>query len=65
MNHSSNYSVTKARIKQVLPVSSFAEHALAVAHAYSKKEYPKKHMTLSHLNNFAIISLSFKFYSVL
>lgn len=35
--------------KQVLPVSSFAEHALAVAHAYSKKEYQKAHDTVNSL----------------
>lgn len=39
MNHLSNYSATRPEPKQILPVSSFAEHALAVAHAYSKKEY--------------------------
>lgn len=35
--------------KQVLPVSSFAEHALAAAHPYSK-EYQKAHDTVNSLS---------------
>lgn len=53
MNYLSNYSVTRQDLrpgfKQVAPLSIFAEHALAVAHAYSKKEYQKAHDIVNSL----------------